>query len=81
MMLFCSAGHRVDTSHPLSKGRKPGERCGCELSYDRMSGTVHCRRILKAKQDAEAVAASTDFPAPDPKRAKHDFEINDQPPY
>ncbi len=49
MILICSAGHRVDTRHPFEHDRKPGDRCGMELSYDRIHGLTRCRRVLRAE--------------------------------
>jgi len=51
MKLKCSAGHRWDcdkASDRWWKGiKKPGDRCGMVVSYDRIGGTVRCRRVLR----------------------------------
>ncbi len=50
MILVCSRGHKFDTNdsqdsfyHPYVKD---GTRCPMLMSYDRMSGSEYCRRIL-----------------------------------
>ncbi len=53
MILVCSAGHRWDTELPFQQ-RKPGERCRMELSYDRMSGSTYCRRVLREEKDGKS---------------------------
>jgi hypothetical protein len=50
MKLKCSANHRIDTrqiSMSGSMGKKPGDKCGIILTYDRMTGTKYCQRRLK----------------------------------
>ena len=52
MILVCSRGHRFDTTdigHQVEWGSnrlRVGGRCPMEMSYDRMSGSTYCRRIL-----------------------------------
>lgn len=50
MKLQCPAGHKWDDAKASDRwwkgDKKPGDRCGEELSYDRMSGTRRCRRVL-----------------------------------
>lgn len=51
MIIECSNGHRFDIS--TFEGRmqcgdkRPGDRCGVCTSYDRMSGSKYCGRVLK----------------------------------
>lgn len=52
MKLRCSAGHEWNSekvSDQWWKGpKKPGDRCGEELRYDRLAGgTTRCRRVLR----------------------------------
>ncbi len=50
MILRCSAGHQIDTESLRLDGRqykKPGDKCGEIVSYDRVDGTVYCQRRLK----------------------------------
>lgn len=58
MKLECSAGHQWDDAKASDRwwkgDKKPGDRCGCVLSFDRMSGTRRCSRTLK--QVVEIVA-------------------------
>jgi hypothetical protein len=49
--LACSAGHKW-TDEKMSdrwwRGeKKAGDRCGMELSYDRVAGTRRCRCVLR----------------------------------
>lgn len=48
MKLVCSRGHEFDTSRPLHRHLRVGDRCPMEMSYDRLDGSTYCRRILKA---------------------------------
>ena len=45
--LICSRGCTFDTKKPFHRHLEPGMRCPMDLSYDRMSGTTYCGRILK----------------------------------
>lgn len=48
MILRCSRGCEFDTEHDIFRGYlRPGDRCPNELSYDVMSGSTYCRRILR----------------------------------
>lgn len=51
MKIECSAGHKYDISTLAGRmqcgDRKPGQRCGMVLTYDRMYGSTYCRRILR----------------------------------
>jgi hypothetical protein len=59
MKLQCSAGHQWDSEKASDrwwKGDKnPGDRCGMELAYDRMSGTRRCARTLKKPVEIVAI--------------------------
>lgn len=52
MILVCSRGHKFDSDyigHRVSFGDNNlhvGARCPMIMEYDRMSGTVYCRRVL-----------------------------------
>ena len=50
MILTCSRGHKFDTDDLQTNihhdSLKVGGRCPMEMSYDRMSGSTYCRRIL-----------------------------------
>lgn len=58
-VLRCSAGHVIDpdTDNLWKRHRhglkKPGDRCGEEISYERMKGSVYCRRVLKEHETQE----------------------------
>ena len=45
-ILHCSRGCRINTEHVFYDRYKPGDICPHEISYDRMSGTTYCKRIL-----------------------------------
>lgn len=53
MILLCSRGHKFDTTdmgHRAAWGDNRlvvGGRCPMALSYDRISGTTYCRRVLR----------------------------------
>jgi hypothetical protein len=55
MILVCSAKHEFNTEdmgHRVEYGdyaMRVGGRCPMVMSYDRMSGTKYCRRILKGR--------------------------------
>lgn len=58
MILRCSKGHTIDTEsfNDIFYGRsfkKPGGRCSMLISYDRMCGSVYCRRVLKEVKNNE----------------------------
>lgn len=64
MILRCSRGHTFDTSTfaaQLMNGnpQKDG-RCPEVMSYDRMSGTVLCRRILKEQTTEQIMKQTTE---------------------
>ncbi len=52
MILVCSRGHQFDTTdigHRVQWGDNrlvEGGRCPMLMSYDRMGGSVYCRRVL-----------------------------------
>ncbi len=48
MKIQCSRGHEFDTKKISTLGQpREGDRCPMELSYDRMSGSRYCGRILR----------------------------------
>lgn len=51
MIIECSNGHRFDLSNLAGRAqcgdRRPGDRCGVCVEYDRISGSTYCRRVLK----------------------------------
>lgn len=52
MILICSAGHITDTRWVSVTGsmyKKPGDKCGQLISYDRMDGGKYCQRRLREK--------------------------------
>jgi hypothetical protein len=55
MILVCSRGcvwNTNDLQTRMNHGDlKPGQRCPMVISYDRMSGSTYCQRILKEKSD------------------------------
>lgn len=69
--LICSAGHVWDPNipaHQWFRGRKkPGDRCGEELSYDiAAGGLTRCRRVLREEKPGQPkplrVGRPTGFP-------------------
>jgi hypothetical protein len=61
--LQCSAGHKWDSekvSDQWWKGpKKPGDRCGEELRYDRVGGLIRCRRVLRKVDSPNETSPST----------------------
>lgn len=51
--LKCTRGCHFDTEHPWHRYLKPGDRCPNVLTYDRMSGTTYCRRVIRVDQEKE----------------------------
>ena len=47
--LRCSRGCRFDTRQMWYQHLTPGDRCPNTLTYDLMSGSTYCRRILKVQ--------------------------------
>lgn len=48
VILQCSHGHKYSTKNVWHKHFIEGMRCPMTISYDRLSGSTYCRRILKA---------------------------------
>jgi hypothetical protein len=60
MILACSAGHEWETDHIQTRMNhgdlKPRDRCPMLMSYDRMSGSTYCRRILKERKNGNNIS-------------------------
>jgi hypothetical protein len=63
MILICSRGHKFDDTYigdRVSFGDNNlhiGARCPQVMEYDRMSGTVYCRRVLHEYCAGDSVSA------------------------
>jgi hypothetical protein len=59
MILYCSGKHVWDTMDMQTRlthnSMKVGGRCPGLMSYDRMSGSTYCRRVLKEIKPGETV--------------------------
>jgi hypothetical protein len=61
MILVCSRGHEFNTEnigHRVTWGDNrliKGGRCPMLMSYDRMSGSTYCQRVLKEKVENDEV--------------------------
>lgn len=70
MKLECSAGHQWDGAKAYDRwwkgDKKPGDRCGEELHYDRVGGLRRCRRVLRKVSSPNATVEARREVSPNP---------------